>query len=135
MGIKIQDIAYVRFGAPDLDAMEAFLGGFGMIRTERTDDTLHMRGLDEDPFLHVTHRGAPGFLAAGFEAASMKNLEALAQEEKVSVDRLDGPGGGSLVRLTDPNGFHIEVVAGWTRVPRIELSAPIPANDAYEPTA
>jgi hypothetical protein len=81
MGIKIQVIAYMRFGAPDLDVMEAFLGEFGMIRTERTDDTLYMRGLDEDPFLHVTHRGAPGFLAAGFEAAPMKDLEALAQEE------------------------------------------------------
>ena len=102
-----------------------------MIRTERTDDTLYMRGLDEDPFLHVTHRGAPGFLAAGFEAASMKDLETLAREEKVSIDRLDGPGGGSVVRFTDPNGFHIEVVAGRMRVPRIELSAPIPANDAY----
>jgi len=131
MGIKIQDIAYVRFGAPDLDVMEAFLSEFGMVRTERTGDTLYMRGLDEDPFLHVTHRGAPGLLAAGFEAASMKDLETLAREEKVSIDRLDGPGGGSLVRLTDPNGFHIEVVAGRTRVPRIELSAPIPANDAY----
>jgi hypothetical protein len=72
MGIKIQDIAYMRFGAPDLEMMEAFLGEFGMIRTERTDDTLYMRGLDEDPFLHVTHRGAP---------ASMKDREALAQEE------------------------------------------------------
>ena len=59
MGIKIEDIAYVRFGAPDLDAMEAFLSEFGMIRTERTDDTLHIRGLDEDSFVHVTHRGAP----------------------------------------------------------------------------
>ena len=75
--------------------MEAFLSEFGMIRSERTDDTLYVRGLDEDPFLHVTHRGAPGFLAAGFEAGSMKDLEPLAQEEKVSIDRLDGPGGGS----------------------------------------
>ena len=81
MGIKIQDTVYVRFGAPDLDAMEAFLSEFGMIRSERTDDTVYMRGLGEDPFLRVTHRGAPGFLAAGFEAASMKDLEALAQEE------------------------------------------------------
>ncbi len=92
--------------------MEVFLSEFGMISSERTDDTLYMRGLDEDPFFHLSHRGASGFLAAGFEAASMKDLEALAREEKVSIRRLDGTGGGSLVRLTDPNGFHIEVVAG-----------------------
>ena len=29
-GIKIEDIAYVRFRAPDLDLMETFLGEFGL---------------------------------------------------------------------------------------------------------
>ncbi|HKN00362.1 MAG TPA: VOC family protein [Candidatus Binataceae bacterium] len=132
MGIKIQDIAYVRFSAPDLDEMEAFLVDFGMVRAVRTSDTLYMRGLDEDPFLHVTHRGEPGFLAAGFEAASMEDLDTLAREEKVSLDSLDGPGGGSVVRLSDPNGFNIEVVAGRVRVPRIEMAAPARTNDAHE---
>jgi catechol 2,3-dioxygenase-like lactoylglutathione lyase family enzyme len=93
MGIKIQDIAYVRFSAPDLEAMEAFLTEFGMVRAERTNTSLYMRGFDEEPFLHVTQRGEPGFLAAGFAAAAMKDLETLAREEKVSIDRLDGPGG------------------------------------------
>ncbi len=95
MGIKIQDVAYVRFSAPDLDEMEAFLTEFGMVRAERTGDALYIRGLDENPFLHVTHLGAPAFLAAGFKAASMEDLEALARQEKASIDRLDGPGGGS----------------------------------------
>jgi hypothetical protein len=40
MGIKIRDIAYVRFSAPDLDEMEAFLNDFGMVRAERTTDAL-----------------------------------------------------------------------------------------------
>jgi hypothetical protein len=40
MGIKIQDIAYVRFSAPDLDQMEMFLTEFGMVRAERTSDAL-----------------------------------------------------------------------------------------------
>jgi catechol 2,3-dioxygenase-like lactoylglutathione lyase family enzyme len=131
MGIKIQDVAYVRFNAPDLDEMEAFLVDFGMIRAVRTSDTLYMRGLDEDSFLHVTHRGEPGFLAAGFEAASMEDLETVAREENASLDRLDGPGGGSVVRLSDPNGFNIEVVSGRVRIPRIEVAA-AGTNDAHE---
>ena len=69
MGIKIQDIAYVRFSAPDLDSMEAFLTEFGMVRAERFSDRLYMRGLDDGPFFHVTHLGEPRFLAAGFEAS------------------------------------------------------------------
>jgi hypothetical protein len=82
MGIKIQDVAYVRFSAPDLDEMEAFLTEFGMVRAERSDDALYVRGLDEDPFLHVTHKGEPRFVAAGFEAASMRDLEALARKRR-----------------------------------------------------
>jgi catechol 2,3-dioxygenase-like lactoylglutathione lyase family enzyme len=96
MGIKTQDVAYVRFRAPNLDEMEAFLTDFGMVRAERTGNALYMRGLDENPFLHVTHLGEPAFLAAGFKAASMEDLQALAREEKALIDRLDGPGGGSV---------------------------------------
>jgi catechol 2,3-dioxygenase-like lactoylglutathione lyase family enzyme len=131
MGIKVQDVAYVRFSAPDLDGMEAFLVDFGMVRAEKTGDALYMRGLDPDPFLHVTHRGDPGFLSVAFEVVSMKDLETLAREEKVSIDRLDGPGGGSVVRLTDPNGFRIELVAERAPAARIGLAVPAPSNDAH----
>src|SRR5215471_888789 len=109
MGIKVQDVAFVRFRAPDLDAMEEFLGEFGMVRAERTDDALYMRGLDPDPFLHVTHLGEAGFVAVAFEATSIEDLEALSQSENRPIEKLDGPGSGSVVRLTDPNGFCIEV--------------------------
>jgi catechol 2,3-dioxygenase-like lactoylglutathione lyase family enzyme len=131
MGIRIQDIAYVRFSAPDLDEMEAFLAEFGMVGAQRSGDALYVRGLDGDPFLHVTHLGEPRFLAVGFEAASIRDLEVLAREEKAAIDPLDGPGGGSVVRLTDPNGFQIEVAAGRARVTRIDAPARLPLNDAH----
>ena len=40
--------------------------------------------------------------------------------------------GGSVVRLSDPNGFNIEVVAGRVRIPRIEVAAAAGTNDAHE---
>jgi hypothetical protein len=128
MGIKIQDIAYVRFNAPDLDQMETFLTEFGMVRADRTGDALYMRGLDGDPFLHVMHKGEPRFVAAGFRAASVKDLETLAQEENAPIVQLDAPGGGSVARLSDPNGFEIEVIAGRTAVARIEPPAELPST-------
>ena len=79
----------------------------------------------------MTHQGEPGFLAAGLEAASIEDLETLAREESVSIDSLDGPGGGFMVKLTDPDGFHIEVIAQRARVSPIELTPRIPGNDAY----
>ena len=86
MGIKVQDVAFVRFRAPDLDAMEEFLVDFGMVRADRTKDTLYMRGTDGDPFLHVTHRGEAGFAGVAFEAASPGDLETIAHSRR----RLDG---------------------------------------------
>ncbi|HEY6394086.1 MAG TPA: VOC family protein, partial [Candidatus Binataceae bacterium] len=132
MGIKIQDVAFVRFSAPDLDAMEEFLSDFGMVRAEKTANALYMRGLDADPYFHMTERGEPGFLSAAFEAASLNDLETLASSEHGSIEPLDGPGGGSVVRLTDPNGFHVEVVAGRAPASRIELAPVIPTNHAHE---
>ncbi len=132
MGIKIQDVAFVRFSAPDLDEMERFLAEFGMVRTERTDDRLYMRGLDSDPYLHVSHRGEPGFLAIALEAASLNDLEVLAAAEHASIEPLDGPGGGSVVRLTDPNEFRVEVVAGRAPASHLELAPAILSNDAHE---
>ncbi len=130
MAIKIQDIAYVKFSAPDLNEMEAFLTDFGMIRIERTAEALYMRALDGDAFLHVTYQGQPQFLAAGFETESIEDLETIAREEKASIQRLEGPGGGSVVRLIDPNGFQIEVVAGRAAVARIDAPVRLPLNDA-----
>jgi catechol 2,3-dioxygenase-like lactoylglutathione lyase family enzyme len=132
MTIKVQDIAFVRFTAPDLVVMEGFLTDFGMVRAGRTDEVLYMRGFDPDPFLHVTHLGAPGFAALAFEAASLADLEALATAESASVDPLDGPGGGAVVKLTDPSGFKVEVVAGRTAAARIEVARPPLGNSAYE---
>ncbi|HEY2663364.1 MAG TPA: hypothetical protein VGI47_03425, partial [Candidatus Binataceae bacterium] len=89
-------------------------------------------GLDNDPYLHVTHKGEPGFLGVALEAESLKDLEALAAAEHASIEPLDGPGGGSVVRLTDPNEFRVEVVAGCAPASHIELAQPIGSNDAHE---
>ncbi len=42
--IKVKDIAYVRFAAPDLDAMERFLTAFGLVISTRHGDRLYARG-------------------------------------------------------------------------------------------
>jgi hypothetical protein len=42
--IRVTDIAFPRFQAPDLDRMEAFLLDFGMVRSARTESALYMRG-------------------------------------------------------------------------------------------
>ena len=128
MGIKVNDIAFVRFRAPDLDVMEAFLVDFGLLPAERTDDTLYMRGTDTEHHLHVTHRGEPGLIGFGFQAQSLDDLEKLAKEDGASeVHALDEPGGGQRVILTDPHGFQVDVIYGMEPVAPLE-SLSVPRN-------
>lgn len=132
--IKADDIAFVRFSAPDLDQMEAFLNDFGMVRAARDATTLYMRGEGSDPFLHVTHKGEPDFAGVAFRALSVGDLETLAAKTGSKVEALEGPGGGKVVRLKDPDGFSVEAVAGRDAAPAV---APPPAailNDARAQT-
>lgn len=125
--IKVTDVAYARFNAPDLDVMETFLVDFGLTRSARTDDTLYMRGTDPDHHLHITHLAdEASFVGMAFQAASMEDLETLSKAEGASaVEEIDAPGGGYRVVMTDPNGYQVETVFG------IETLEPLPVANLY----
>jgi catechol 2,3-dioxygenase-like lactoylglutathione lyase family enzyme len=110
--IKVEDVAYVRFRAPDLPQMRAFLDDFGLVATEVTDERIVARGSGPSPVAHITELGAPAFAGVGFRAASVEDLDRLAEAEGASVQAFDAPGGGRIVALTDPDGHRVEVVAG-----------------------
>ena len=127
--IKADDVAFVRFRAPDLDKMEGFLSDFGMVRAARDADTLYMRGGGSDPFVHVTHKGEPGFAGLAFRALSVADLDKLAARTGAKVEALDGPGGGKVVKLKDPDGFPIEAVAGREAVAAVATPPATLVND------
>jgi catechol 2,3-dioxygenase-like lactoylglutathione lyase family enzyme len=110
--IRIEDIAFVRFRAPDLDRMRAFLDDFGLQVIDQDARRLFARGGGTSPVLHITELGEPGFAGLGLRAASLDDLDALAAAEGAAVAPLDAPGGGKVVVLHDPDGFRVEVVAG-----------------------
>jgi len=126
--IRVTDIAFPRFQAPDLDHMQAFLCDFGMQPAARTEQALYMRGTDGAHHVHVTQRGEPAFLGFAFHAASAADLHTLATAVGGSVDALDEPGGGEVVRLRDPDGRQIDVVHGIATVAALPLRAHPPLN-------
>ncbi|MEP0070142.1 VOC family protein [Pyruvatibacter sp.] len=133
MGIRVSDVAFVRFQAPDLDQMETFLSDFGLVRASRTDDALYMRGAGSDPFVHVTHKGDAGFAGIAFLADSVADLEILAAMEGASpVEDITEPGGGKRVRFVDPNGHKVEVVADRELVPALPVRRNTPDNKATD---
>src|SRR6202000_1925737 len=109
--IKVADFAFPRMEAPDLDRMEEFLTHFGLVRAERTPDALYMRGADSHHHLHVTHKGGTKFIGFAYHVDD-ENLERAASLPGASpIETLNEPGGGRRVRLTEPNGYQIVIVA------------------------
>ena len=129
---KAVDVAFVRFRAPDLDLMHRFLLDFGMADAGAQPEggPLYMRGGKGGPFVHVTERGEPGFAGFGIWVKDRADLDRLAAHDGVPVEALDAPGGGFRVRLTDPDGFTVEAVAGQTLAPPVSAPASEPWNQA-----
>lgn len=130
--INIEDVAFVRFRAPDLGEMRGFLEDFGLTIVEANDRRLVARGAGSAPVAHVTEIGEPGFSGVAFRAASVADLERLAKAEGAIVEDLDLPGGGQVVRLSDPDGHLIEIVAGQAEAPRLDVPPAQPWNLAAD---
>jgi catechol 2,3-dioxygenase-like lactoylglutathione lyase family enzyme len=126
--IKVSDVAFVRFRAPDLDRAEQFLADFGLVTVQRDGSALYSRGSDPEPWIHVVEKGEAGFGGVGFDAASAEDLEAATELEGASgIEELDGPGGGRRVCFRDPDGFPVEVVHGR----RLAEALPAPHAQPY----
>jgi catechol 2,3-dioxygenase-like lactoylglutathione lyase family enzyme len=97
--------------------MRAFLLDFGLTETAGEGPALYMRGTGPGPVLHITEPGEAGFAALGFKAESLADLETLARAEGVALQPSGLPGGGQLIRLADPDGQVVEVIAGQTPAP------------------
>ena len=129
-GIRIEDIAFVGFRAPDLGRMREFMEDFGAVVAQRDERRLFMRGAGAAPFVHVTEFGEPGFAMVGFRAESLEDLKRLAAEENQTPAPLDAPGGGMFIDLTDPDGHTVRVVAGQQQAEPLPFDEPAAWNFA-----
>ena len=128
--IKALDVAYVRFSVPDLARQRAFLRDFGLIeKAGDADGMVYFRGQGAAPFCYTMQEGEPAFLGLGVYAADRADLDKIAAHDGAAVEATDAPGGGYRVRLTDPNGFVVDVVAGQTPVAPIPVAPALPWNE------
>ncbi|AUW60243.1 glyoxalase [Sphingobium sp. SCG-1] len=127
--IRVEDVEFVRFSAPDLAEMRRFLTAFGLF--DFGDDSpgvLRMRGTGPAPFVHETIQGEPGFAGLALRASSLADLEILAKAEGAEIRPAEGPGGGHVISLADPDGFPVDVIAGKARVPEMPHGVRAPWN-------
>ena len=129
--VAVKDIVNVRFAAPDLEVAERFLRAFGLATADRSAASIFSRGTDEGARCHVVDQGDPRFVGAAFLVESVDDLASATSIEGASaVEPIDEPGGGLRVRLTDPDGFRIELVHGVEVLPAIPVQHH-PINTAH----
>ena len=133
--IKVTDIAYARLRSPDLDLQSEFMENFGLTQSAKTNNAIYYRGTDAVHHLHITEKGDPKFVGIAYHAASEDDLKAFAKVHGASgIENMDEPGGGKRVRVTEPNGYQIEVVWGMDKVKEIPAPRQM-LNSGYAPLA
>jgi len=126
---RAKDLAYVRMQAPDFEVGERFIHDFGLIISDRTPDTIYARGTDSPHHIYIMHKGEPDFLGLAFHMHSLEDLEKLHREAGgTPVEEIDEPGGGHVVRLTDPHGFTVEAIYGMEELDVIDAGTALPLN-------
>jgi catechol 2,3-dioxygenase-like lactoylglutathione lyase family enzyme len=129
--VKIRDVAYPIFAAPDLKKMQSFLEDFGMAHAHSDSDTLFMRGLGEVPVVHKTVRGEPAYVGMAVQVASREDLQTLADHFGAQVEPNTGPGGGEVVVFQDPDGRRIEALFGFSKAKPLPTPDRVPDNIAH----
>jgi hypothetical protein len=127
--IKVEDLAWLEFEKPDLDAAERFANDFGFATAYRDDAELHLRGTLPGAQCVVIRPGPKSrFVAPAFRATARLDLERLARANGTEVRPLRGPGGGAVVELQDPSGIPVRVVAGLQQLPELPRQRPLVLN-------
>ncbi|KAK2778089.1 hypothetical protein FQN52_002919 [Onygenales sp. PD_12] len=89
---------------------------FGMHVAKKTDTKVWYRGYGPDQYVYYAQKGPKKFLGGTFEVESYAELEKASKLPGASaIENLDdAPGGGSLVSITDPEGFPVNLIYGQT---------------------
>ena len=108
--VKADELVFIHFERPDLDRAERYLRDFGLIVASRNSDSLFLRGTGTLPFFYRLTRGPhPRFRGLGVSVPAQEDLEKLSKAFGRPVEKSDAPGGGSVVRLHDPEGVAVDV--------------------------
>ncbi|KAK5683712.1 hypothetical protein LTR17_027260 [Elasticomyces elasticus] len=132
--IKLVKLAHMRYQHPDLDKITIFLQDFGMRVAKRTDDEVWYRGYGADPYVYYARKGEKQYLGGTFLVESMGELERASHLPCAGpvVKMSDAPGGGSLLTLTDPEGFPVNLMYGQLPAKAGPLPQKVILNDESE---
>ncbi|KAE8405431.1 Glyoxalase/Bleomycin resistance protein/Dihydroxybiphenyl dioxygenase [Aspergillus pseudonomiae] len=123
--VHLQRLGHMRYQHPSLDEIERFMLDFGMQIAKKTEEEIWFKGYGPDPYVYYARKGPKKFLGGAFVAQSQEEFDKASKLPSAGPvqDLGDAPGGGSIVTITDPEGFPFNVVYGQT-TPATETKYP-----------
>ncbi|MHB9841765.1 VOC family protein [Paraburkholderia terrae] len=127
---KASALAYLIFDRPDLAKAEHFLNDFGLQTVSRGEALVLLRGTGASHFCYVVRKAPKSrFVGFGLQVDNRADLDALSKLPGASgVERSLLPGGGDVVRLTDPSGFRVDAIWGQAPAGTLAHRAPLAFN-------
>ena len=114
--IQLLRTAFVVYHHVELARARQFYLDFGMHIAREESDEIFFHGYGVEPFVYVARKsttGKPYFAGAAYTVESRAELERAATiQGATSISKLDAPGGGEIVTLTDPVGHLVHIVFG-----------------------
>src|SRR5271169_652934 len=130
--VKANALLFAQFERPDLKRAEDYLRDFGLRPVARTEKRLFMRGTGPHPHIYrVTLGPTARFLGLGLSVPEPKDLERLSRVFGARIEPADGPGGGSVVHLRDPEGIAVDGLHGFEPCALLPVRPPIAHNAPY----
>jgi catechol 2,3-dioxygenase-like lactoylglutathione lyase family enzyme len=127
--IKANDLLFVHFERPDLGKADQYLRDFGLVVVSKSQDELALRGTGPRPYVYRVTRGPKArFVGLGLAVARVKDLETISKRFGCPIEKSNGPGGGSVVRLRDPEGVEVDVLHGFASSEPLPTRPAIPHN-------
>lgn len=133
--IQFESLSHVHYQLPDLAQANKFLLDFGLIPVNETSTRIYYKGVGRQPLLYIAEQSPTKqrtFIAGAWNVKSLEDLElATKLPNATSIADYEGPSGGKVVTVKDPNGFEVRLLFGQNMVSDAEVP-PSYVNSEFE---
>lgn len=127
--VKVNRLAYMRFGRKDLDKAIGFFKDFGLTLDSQLGDIAYLRSIEKASHAIILQQSSNEYSVTGFAVNSFQDLEKLATKRQVKIQSRDDALGGHYVQLLDPDNNLVEVNYGLNQLTAIpHYQADVQAN-------
>lgn len=113
--INVVRLTAVHYQHPELEKASKFFDDFGLVEAQRDDLRIYYRGFGIDRYTYIAEQAPTAkraFVRGIWTVRSYDDLQTAAAHPAATtpIEKDEGPGGGEIVTLTDPNGIKVSFI-------------------------